>query len=423
MRVLSLFDGISCGRVALEKAGIPVSAYIASEVDKHAMKVSADNWSDIIQIGDVRNVAALVESGALGVFDMVIGGSPCQSLSFAGKQAGLSTKEGIEITTLEQYKQLRDSGFEFEGQSYLFWEYVLVLDAVRRQNPDVKFLLENVRMTKKWLEVFNRVMGVDGVLINSALVCAQNRQRYYWCNWQVEQPEDRGILLRDIIEHGEVDRDKSYCIDANYYKGGSLKNYLEKSRRQVVLSQSEARLMVAEKTDKRQLLGITETPNGYRPYKNDGRKGSFSEIGTIATPDHKAQCMTVAHVPKITGCRMVGRKINPETGSRDDYNPNLTAEQRVEPRTDGKAGCITTVQKDSMVYAAEAQEITYRKLTVTECCRLQGLPDNYCKAVSNSQAYKALGNGWQVDTIEHLFRELLRTDMKFFQLWLSKVVA
>lgn len=433
MRVLSLFDGISCGRVALTAANIPPNVYYASEVDKYAMTVAQANHPTTIQVGDVRVVRQMCEAGVFGKIDMLIGGSPCQNLSFAGKQKGLSTKEGVEITTLEQYKQLVSEGFEFEGQSYLFWEYVWIRELLQ----PTWWLLENVKMNKKWLQVFNDIMGVEGVLINSALVSAQNRQRYYWCNWPVSQPEDRGILLRDVIEVGEVDREKSYCIDANYYKGGSLKNYMEKARRQIVLSPEK-------------LGNVNPSGRGMNGevYGVDGKSPTLTtnkgEGSKIALQTDEARLMVRENV---TGCRMVGRKLNPETGKRDDYNTELTASQRIETREDGKAGCVTTVYKDSMVANTPVQinpdkscggrqphmqdrvyhpdgksvalsatfsdrlnvgesvdcGITYRKLTPVECERLQGLPDQYTAHVSNSQRYKMLGNGWQVDTIIHIF--------------------
>lgn len=385
MRVLSLFDGMSCGRFVLDKLNVPVDCYIASEVDKHAITVASGRYPTTVQMGDVRFVRQLCEVGAVSNIDLLIGGSPCQNLSFAGKQNGFS----VDIHSLEEYKRLVAEGFEFKGQSYLFWEYVWIKELLQPK----WFMLENVRMKKEYLKIFDDVTGVEGVFINSALVSAQNRQRYYWCNWQVDQPEDRGLLLRDIIESGAVDREKSYCIDANYYKGGSVENYKRK---------------------KRQILGIAETENGFRPYKDDGRKGSLSEIGTIATPNHRSQTITVAHIPKVTltGAAIRGRRLS-DDGKRKDYS-DLQIEQRVELRKDGKSNCLTTVQKDTVVAFTQsecrlmvAEPLTYRKLTVTECERLQGLPDGYTEGVSNTQRYKMLGNGWQCDTIEHIFMQAI----------------
>jgi site-specific DNA-cytosine methylase len=134
------------------------------------------NFPDTIQLGDVRNI----DARTLGHIDLLMGGSPCQSFSFAGKRAGMSTKQNEEIYTLERYLELKQAGFEFEGQSYLFWEYVRILQELRESNPDVYFLLENVEMGKKWEKVLSEAIGLQGVHINSALVSAQIRKCIYW---------------------------------------------------------------------------------------------------------------------------------------------------------------------------------------------------------------------------------------------------
>lgn len=133
MVVLSLFDGMSCGQIALRELGIPISKYYASEVDKFAIQNTMYNFPDTVQLGDVRNVDAT----KLGHIDLLIGGSPCQCFSFAGKRAGMSTKTKEKIVTLQRYLELKQQGFEFEGQSYLFWEYVRILNEVRQINPNV----------------------------------------------------------------------------------------------------------------------------------------------------------------------------------------------------------------------------------------------------------------------------------------------
>lgn len=204
LNVLSLFDGMSCGMVALERAGFKVQNYYASEVDSYAIKVSKKNYPNIIQIGDVRNVECKngelhTDNGIykIGHIDVLMGGSPCQNFSFAGRQRGASTKDKIEIHTLDCYLQLKQDGFEFEGQSYLFWEYMRLLKEV---NPTY-FLLENVKMSKKWENVLNSAIGVNPINIDSALVSAQSRERLYWTNIpNVVQPKDRNISLKDILE-------------------------------------------------------------------------------------------------------------------------------------------------------------------------------------------------------------------------------
>jgi DNA (cytosine-5)-methyltransferase 3A len=194
--VLSLFDGLSCGRIALERANIPVKKYYASEIDKYAMKVSADNYPDTVQLGSVIDLTEkqLLD---LGPIDLLIGGSPCQGFSISGKMNGSSTSCGKEVTTLEQYLILKEMGFEFDGQSYLFWEYVRIWKIVKPKY----FFLENVRVTKKWLPMFNEAMKVEPIMINSNLVSAQNRVRFYWTNIpNFSMPTDLHIYLSDILD-------------------------------------------------------------------------------------------------------------------------------------------------------------------------------------------------------------------------------
>lgn len=197
MRVLSLFDGMSCGQIALNRIGLPITEYYASEIDKYAIAVTTHNYPETIHLGDVTKVKAK----DLPEIDLLIGGSPCQGFSFAGKQKGASTSCNIEITTLDQYLQLKEDGFEFNGQSYLFWEYMRLLKEVKPKC----FLLENVKMSKKWEAVLNEAIGLEPIKINSALVSAQNRVRLYWTNIpNVGQPKDRGILLKDVLESGDT---------------------------------------------------------------------------------------------------------------------------------------------------------------------------------------------------------------------------
>ena len=191
MKVLSLFDGISCGRVALERAGVPVEVYYASEIDKYAMQVSAKNYPDIIQIGDCTQVDF---SEYIGKVDLIIGGSPCQGFSFAGKQLNFA-----------------------DPRSKLFFEFVRALREIKPKY----FLLENVKMKKEFQDVISEQLGVQPIEINSALVSAQNRKRLYWTNIpNVTVPQDKGILLKDIVHeyHGDIIDIEKYCLSEKTWR-------------------------------------------------------------------------------------------------------------------------------------------------------------------------------------------------------------
>lgn len=219
MNVLSLFDGMSCGQMALKELGIEPDIYYASEIDKFAIKQTRLNFPNTIQLGDVRDIKAT----DLGRIDLILAGSPCTNLSFAGNRRGLSTKENIEVLSLEQYLDLKEQGTEFEGQSYLFWEFVRILEEARRINPNVLFLLENVEMGKRWEPVFDKALGRKGIHINSALVSAQNRKRIYWTNinnGDIPLPKDKGLVLRDIMEENP---------DERYFLSDNIVNWLNRN--------------------------------------------------------------------------------------------------------------------------------------------------------------------------------------------------
>jgi len=202
MNVLSLFDGLSGGRIALDRLGIQVDNYYSSEIDKYAIQVSQDNYPDIIRLGSVLDLSD-EDLKALPKIDLLIGGSPCQGFSLAGHQKGSSTKEGVDVVSLEQYLDLKEQGFEFNGQSYLFWEYVRIWQIIKPKY----FFLENVKITAKWLPMFNDTMGCEPIKINSNLMSAQNRLRFYWTNIpNIEQPTDKKLLLESILEDKIEDR-------------------------------------------------------------------------------------------------------------------------------------------------------------------------------------------------------------------------
>lgn len=206
INVISTFDGISCGRMALLRAGIPVNKYYAFEIDKFAIQTSLNNWSDVIHLGDIKGWEFFDQ---LPKIDLMLGGFPCQSHSIAGNRKGLDDPRG-----------------------QLFYVMVDFFTREREKNPDIKFLFENVTKIKKDdLKIINELLGVEPVKVNSALVSAQNRERLYWTNIPgFVMPEDRGIVLKDILETGGIPstknlgiytpRDgKSTCLDASYYKG------------------------------------------------------------------------------------------------------------------------------------------------------------------------------------------------------------
>ncbi len=263
LKVLSLFDGMGSGRIALGRAGIKIEKYYASEVNKYAMAVARYNYPDTVFVGDIRNLNPFDFED----IDLLIGGSPCQNFSFAGKRQGMVTSEKIEITKLEQYLELKEQGFKFEGQSYLFWEYVRLLGEIKPK----WFLLENVKMAKRWERVITFALGVEPIEINSALVSAQNRRRLYWTNIPVVGlPKDKRIFLEDVIISGWVDRDKSYCIDANYYKGGDLKSYFQRHRRQLVFEMEEKGLRARKLTpvECERLQTLPDNYTGYGLFEN-----------------------------------------------------------------------------------------------------------------------------------------------------------
>lgn len=223
INVLSLFDGMSCGQIAMERTKIKVKNYYASEIEEQSITIAQNNYPNTIQIGDVRNI----RTKNLPFIDLVIGGSPCQSFSFLGSAKGMSTKDEIEILSLEQYLKLKAENFEFEGESYLFWEYVRVLQGLKEKNPNILFMLENVGMKDKWEHIISKTLGVNPIKICSSLVTPQTRRRLYWTNIGmkssglfgydfsiIQKPKKIKNILKDILQSN---------VDEKYFlKNGRL---------------------------------------------------------------------------------------------------------------------------------------------------------------------------------------------------------
>jgi DNA-cytosine methyltransferase len=253
MNVLSLFDGMSCGRIALDQLGIPVDKYYASEIDKYAIQVAQANYPDTIHVGDICNL----DPEDYKDIDLILAGSPCQGFSFAGKQLAFD-----------------------DPRSALFFEFIRLLKEIKPKY----FLLENVRMKKEFLQVISEQVsecypeipfGIEPVFINSSLVSAQSRQRYYWTNIPgIKQPEDKGIVLRDILEDNfDSDRDKSYCIDANYSKTGAKPHhYKDKYRRQLVNKPIKVGMNVEEVKVRKHEVNISGLQHLLREMKKESGK-------------------------------------------------------------------------------------------------------------------------------------------------------
>ena len=302
MNVLSLFDGMSCGRVALQRAGIKVDKYYASEIDKHAIKVATKNWPGNINIGDVKSI----DYGSLPSIDLVIAGSPCQGFSLAGK--------GLNF---------------FDPRSFLFFEFV---KAIENLKPKF-FFLENVNMKKVYLDIITEIIGVNPIKINSNLVSAQNRVRYYWTNIPGACiPDDKNIKLNDILED------------------------------------------------------LPDCPIGYK-------------------------------VREKSKCLRVGGRFSPIGGKHEWDSPfqRISKKGKEKPCID-KSACLTDGANSGgnhsdmdIIHTPKAT----RRYSITECERLQTLPDKYTQVdgVSATQCYKMLGNGWTVDVVSHLFKGLNRVQL------------
>lgn len=399
MNILSLFDGMSCGQQALNRCGFEVTNYFASEIDKHAIKVTQHNFPNTIQLGSVINV----DGYSLPKIDLLLGGSPCQSFSFAGKRKGMSTKDEQDILTLEHYLQLKQEGFEFEGQSYLFWEYMRLLNELRTKNPNVYFLLENVEMGEKWELVLSKAIGVKGIHINSALVSAQNRKRIYWTNIGlkpaglfgdlqsiIEQPKDKGILLKDILE-SQVD--EKYFLSENFINK-RLKENIQKHTSELehgTLLDSYNQQIHKDKSitinTRVKDSNCTHIVHNMQPRSGDPKKGG---TGHLTRNDGKTYCLDTNQSNAVEIVPM-----------------DFRFDEGFRPRENGKSPTLCLGSENGLSGNALAMiNSRIRRLTPIECERLQTVEDNYTNCVSDSQRYKMLGNGWTIDVICHILNYL-----------------
>jgi DNA (cytosine-5)-methyltransferase 3A len=341
MNVLSLFDGISCGLLALKKCGIQIESYYASEIEQNAIRVAQKNHPEIIELGDICKVS--YRNGILytpeknyrvGHIDLICGGSPCTNFSSIGYANGMVAGD-VEILSLEQYLDLKDRGVVFNGQSYLFWEYCRLLHEVQ---PDY-YLLENVVMAKKWEDIITRSLGVEPIRVNSSLLSAQNRPRLYWTNIVgISVPEDHKIILDDILCEDADTRDVSYCL---------------------TVQRSFPRMM--EKYGY-----IPERFNAYNASEIRHKACALSR-GSMIT----SSCATLLFVKVEDGVHEV----------RD--------------------GILNGQYKTKL----EDGRYNIRKLDLTEIERLQNLPDGYTGGlgISEQKRTEMIGNGWTVDVIRHIF--------------------
>jgi len=480
--VLSTFNGMSCGMMAFESLGIKVKKYYSVEIDKHANKISNILYPNIIQLGDVTKW----ESWDIdwSKIDVVLGGSPCQGFSFAGKQLAFD-----------------------DPRSKLFFEFVKIWHKVKQHNTNAEFLLENVKMKREHELVISRYMGVAPIEINSSLLSAQNRQRLYWTSiankpfglfddmeCTIPQPKDKGILLKDVLESDvpekyylsdkmlqyfsnraanfnngkvnirsedgkattltasmascdisdnfiKVDKNlnpkKSYCIDANYFKGTSVDNYFEKSRRQLVFEEKnsdmdlicvamrgrnpenpksrESGLATEQQLEPRfdgktncltsvqkdNLLLIGGIKNGQF---QEGTSSDFSQGARVYSTEGKSTCLSSE-----------GGGMGAKTGLYLEI-PEATKKETIfiQRERGYNNGFIKGIEKSPSLTSCSfeqnnhiVQDYRIRRLTPRECGRLQTIPEDILEkmlnsGISDTQLYRMFGNGWTVSVVSYI---------------------
>ena len=446
MKVLSLFDGMSCGMIALDRLGIKVDTYYASEVDKYAIQVSQNNYPEIIQVGDVCNIKAEDYQD----IDLILAGSPCQGFSFAGKQLAFD-----------------------DPRSSLFFEFVRLLKEIKPKY----FLLENVNMKKEFLDVISEQVsacypelpfGIERIKINSALVSAQNRVRWYWTNIpEITQPEQRGIVLRDILETNESNKNlKSFKIadkTVPKYVPEGEGNFCDPYNKKMIkgdksttlrTNSSNGNAWIKETHDTPQHIGTAVDIKGHdilkRVYSEDGKSPTVNTCGggnrepkvvagawrgrsldesgkNVAWKETKPKQMlelrkdeksnSLTSVRKDNLVVQSYREVRTEEAKRlrreskqktgKDHTPFRA--KKIVPREDGKVGTVTPgLNNDHMISLTKDtdQDVYWRKITPIEAERLQTVPDNYTDCVSTTQRLKCLGNGWTIEVITHILKNM-----------------
>ncbi len=326
LKIISLCDGMSCGALALEpwldQEGLTWDdvEYHAFEIDKYADAVSRYNYPTMYRHGDARNYKKFIGDDIF----LLMGGFPCQPYSFSGK--GGATDDERDLSNL-------------------------IFEALKDLKPKY-FLFENVPMKKEHQDRISEGIGVEPIMVNSQDFSAHHRKRLYWTNIKIDQWVDKGIVLNDILEDDGwfADRDKSYCVDANYFKGGSMKMYKEKARRQLVFN--------------------TEPSKGCRQVGIADIKG-FDIVKRVYGPDGKGPALTT----------MQGGWRQPKVAMNELYWRNLTPLECER---------LQTVPTSYTKYGVFSDDYTYEDV----------------KPISNTQRYKMLGNGWTVAVISHIMKNM-----------------
>lgn len=380
LTVLSLFDGMSCGAIALREAGISVKQYFASEIDRQAIRQTQHNFPDTIQLGNVTDVKAT----DLPPIDLLIGGSPCQGFSFAGKQLNFS-----------------------DPRSKLFFEYVRILREIQAYNPDVKFLLENVRMLSEYENIISSHLGIFPVAINSALVSAQNRYRLYWTNIRIKsvpdlfgstlhtdipQPEDRGIYLRDILDSD---------VDSRFYLKPDEIDKLVRQREYGVQEQGN----ISDEN----ILDLWFDPSDDSAFaRHDFERIDPNKVSS-RNPFYPAPDIARVPIQAIQKNHLIRDCCN-ESSSTLVIPGSVVKPQfggGFRPIVSGKASClVASSSKFAAMLIVNGDDMVIRYLTPAECYRIQTIPEWYEWNCSEPQIYRLLGNGWTVDVISHIFRYL-----------------